>query len=278
MIRGMLLCFGSAKSSPGTTTLAVAMAARWPHPGSPPVVVELDAAGGDLGSRWATYDEPGLASLASGASGASDGPVGDGSAFVQHLRVGADVIVAPPSAAAAATVEELRLKGPGILRELAAVRPVFADLGRLDTQATVLGYLDKADELLLVARPEPAQLRHLRMRLPVLRRRCPAVRLVLVGDGPHEPEEIADYLQIEVATTIPYDPVAADIVAGRKRPRRWGQSGARREAGWTRRPLLAAARTFALTYQPNGDPESETAEAGSGTSTERARQTVEVTS
>ncbi|GAA1883916.1 hypothetical protein GCM10009687_60340 [Asanoa iriomotensis] len=274
----MLLCFGSVKSSPGTTTLAVAMAARWPHPGTPPVVVELDPAGGDLGSRWATYDEPGLASL---ASGVSDGPVGDGAAFVQHLRVGADVIVAPPSAAAAATVEELRLKGPSVLRELAAVRPVFADLGRLDTQATVLGYLDKADELLLVARPESAQLRHLRMRLPFLRRRCAAVRLVLVGDGPHEPEEIADYLQIEVAASIPYDPVAADIVAGRKRPRRWGQPGARREAGWTRRPLLAAARTFALTYRPNGDPESEmaeAAEAGAGTSTERARHTLEATS
>lgn len=254
----MLLCFGSAKGSPGATTLAVAMAARWPHPGPAPVVVEVDAAGGDLGSRWDTYDEPGLASLASGARG---GPIGDGAEFVQHLRVGADVIVSPPSDAAAATVEELRIKGPGVLRELAAVRPVFADLGRLDPQSPVLTYLDKADELLLVARPVSAELRHLRMRVPILRRRCPVVRLLLVGDGPHQPEEIADYLQVDVATTVPYDPVAADILAGRKRPHRWGQPEARREAGWTRRPLLAAARSFALTYRPPAAPAPASAES-----------------
>jgi hypothetical protein len=247
----MLLCFGSVKGSPGATSFALAMAARWPHPGPAPVVVEVDAAGGDLGSRWDTYDEPGLASLASGARG---GPVGDGSGFVQHLRVGVDVIVAPPGDAAAATVDELGIKGPGVLREFAAIRPVFADLGRLDPRSPVLAYLDEADELLLVARPVSAELRHLRMRVPILRQRCPVVRLVLVGDGPHAAEEIAHYLQIEVATAVPHDPVAADILAGRTRPRPWGQPGARREAGWTRRPLLAAARSFALTYRPPAAP------------------------
>ncbi|MGI5213356.1 hypothetical protein [Plantactinospora sp. CA-290183] len=232
------------------------------------MVVEVDAAGGDLGSRWDAYDEPGLASLASGAYG---GPIGDGAAFVQHLRVGADVILAPPSDAAAATVDELRVKGPSILRDLATVRPVFADLGRLDPRSPVLAYLDKAHELLLVARPESAQLRHLRMRVPVLRRHCPAVRLVLVGDGPHHPEEIADYLQIEVATTVPHDPVSADILTGRKRPRQWGQPGAQREAGWTRRPLLAAVRSFALTYRPTR-PASEVVTAAAGRNTTQAVQ------
>jgi hypothetical protein len=266
----MLLCFGSAKGSPGATTFAVAMAARWPHPGPAPVVVEVDAAGGDLGSRWDTYDEPGLASLASGARG---GPLGDGAEFVQHLRVGTDVIVAPPADAAAATLEELRIKGPGLLRELAAIRPVFADVGRLDPQSPVLTYLDKADELLLVARPVSAELRHLRMRVPILRQRCPVVRLVLVGDGPHQPEEIAHYLQIEVAAAVPHDPVAADILAGRMRPHRWGQPGSRREAGWTRRPLLAAARTFALTYPP----ESASSEGAERKTTTRARERLEAT-
>ena len=275
----MLLCFGSVKGSPGTTTLALAMAARWPHPGVPPVVVEVDAAGGDVGSRWDTYDEPGLASLASGSHA---GPIGDGAWFTQHLRVGADVIVAPPSDAAAATVEELRARGPGVLRELAAVRPVFADLGRLDARSPALGYLDKADELLLVARPVPEELRHLRMRVSILSRRCPAVCLVLVGDGPYHPDDIADYLQIEVAATVPYDPLAADILAGRKRPRRWGQPGARREAGWTRRPLLTAARTLTLAYRPSA-PTPDTTARRNATATRRnvtqaVRERLEVTS
>jgi hypothetical protein len=250
----MLLSFGSVKGSPGVTTFALAMAARWPHPGPAPVVVELDGAGGDVGSRWDTYDEPGLASLASGSKG---GPIGDGAEFVQRLRAGVDVVIAPPSDAAAATLEELGVKGPGVLREVAGTRPVFADLGRLDPQSPMLAYLDKADELLLVARPVPEEMRHLRMRVPILRQRCPVVRVVLVGNGPHRPEEVAAYLQLEVATVVPHDPLAADILAGRKRPRRWGQPDARREAGWTRQPLLAAARSFAFTYETTPAPAQE---------------------
>src|SRR6266508_3589558 len=118
----MLITFGSVKGSPGTTTWALALAARWPHADPPPV-----------------------------------------------------------------------------LQELAATRPVFADLGRLDPHSPLLSYLDKADELLLVAQPVPEQLRHLRARVPMLTGRCPLVRLVLVGAGPYRPDEIATYLDLPVA-------------------------------------------------------------------------------
>jgi MinD-like ATPase involved in chromosome partitioning or flagellar assembly len=48
----VLIVLGSAKGSPGVTTVAVAVAvaAPWPQPGAA-LVVELDLAGGDLGSR-----------------------------------------------------------------------------------------------------------------------------------------------------------------------------------------------------------------------------------
>lgn len=231
----MLITFGSVKGSPGATTWAVALAARWPHPGPAPVVVELDCAGGDLGSRWQVHDEPGLAGL---VTGVRHNPIGDGAEFVQRLPVGVDVVVAPPADAAAATVAEFASKGPAVLRELAATRPVFADLGRLDPQSPLLSYLDKADELLLVARPVAEELRHLRHRVPMLAGRCPLVRLVLAGAGPHRPDEIATYLDLPVAAVVPSDATGAAMLAGRKR----------RAMGWTRRPLLAAARTFALTY------------------------------
>jgi hypothetical protein len=233
----MLIGFGSVKGSPGATTWAVAMAARWPYAGPTPVVVELDVAGGDLGSRWHVHDEPGLAGL---VTAVRHQPVGTGADFVQQLPVGVDVVVAPPADAAAATVAEFAARGPAVLRELAAARPVFADLGRLDPQSPALSYVDMVDELLMVARPVAEGLRHLRARVPVLAGRCPLVRLVLVGTGPYRPAEIATYLQVPVAAVAPSDPVGAGILAGRKRP----------AMGWTRRPLLSAARTFALTYRP----------------------------
>jgi hypothetical protein len=231
----MLITFGSVKGSPGTTTWALALAARWPHAGPAPVVVELDCAGGDVGSRWQIHDEPGLAGL---VLGARHNPVGDGAEFVQRLPVGVDVVVAPPGEAAAATVAEFAARGPAVLRELAATRPVFADVGRLDPHSPLLSFLDKADELLLVARPVSEELRHLRTRAPMLAARCPLVRLVLVGDGPYRPDEIATYLDLAVAAVVPSDATGAAILAGRKR----------QAMGWTRRPLLAAARGFALTY------------------------------
>jgi len=230
-----LITYGSVKGSPGTTTWTLAMAARWPQPGPAPVVVELDAAGGDLGSRWHIHDEPGLAGL---VLGARHQPLGDGTEYVQRLPVGVDVVVAPPGDAAAATVAEFAARGPAVVRELAATRPVLADLGRLDPHTPLLSYLDKADELHLVARPVPDQLRHLRARVPLLTGRCPLVRLVLVGDGPYRPDEIATYLDLPVAAVVPWDSTGAAILAGRKR----------QAMGWTRRPLLAAARGLALTY------------------------------
>jgi len=237
----MLITFGSVKGSPGTTTWALALAARWPHADPTPVVVELDCVGGDLGSRWHIHDEPGLAGL---VTGVRHNPVGDGAEFVQRLPVGVDVVVAPPGDAAAATIAEFATRGPAVLQELAATRPVFADLGRLDPHSPLLSYLDKADELLLVAQPVPEQLRHLRARVPMLTGRCPLVRLVLVGAGPYRPDEIATYLDLPVAAVVPSDATGAAILAGRKR----------QAMGWTRRPLLAAARSLALTYDAEAAP------------------------
>jgi hypothetical protein len=254
----MLITFGSVKGSPGATTLALAMAARWPHPGPAPVVLELDGAGGDLGSRWHIHDEPGLAGL---VLGARHTPLGDGSEFVQRLPVGVDVVVAPPADAAAATITEFAARGPAVLLELAATRPVFADLGRLDPRSPLLPYLDKADELLLVARPVADQLRHLRGRVPMLAGRCPLVRLVLVGEGPYQPDEIATYLNLPVAAVVPVDSTGAAILAGRKR----------QAMGWTRRPLLAAACGLAVTYPAAVGPDTPAPQrlpAQAGTSVE----------
>lgn len=235
----MLIAYGSVKGSPGATTWALAMAARWPSGGPAPLVVELDPGGGDVGSRWRLHDNPGLAGM---VVADREAPLGGSDWFTQRVPLGVEVVAAPPADAAAAIIAEFsaRGRGPAALRELAATRPVFADLGRLAPHSAVLSYLDKADELLLVARPQPEQLRHLRARIAVLAERCALVRLVLVGAGPYPAEEIGDYLGVAVAAVAPVDRSGAAIVNG------YGRLG----WGWTRRPLLAAARTLALTYAP----------------------------
>jgi hypothetical protein len=230
----MLIGLGSVKGSPGVTTLASALAARWPDGGPRPVVVELDPAGGDVGSRWQAHDEPGLVGM---AVAAQSGPLGDAAGWVQHLSVGMDVIVAPCGDAAAATVADLAARSRDTLRELAGLRPVLADLGRLDPLSPALSFLDIADELLLLARFRLDGLRHLRPRIEALTKRCP-VRLVLVGRNDIALGEVSDYLGVPLAAVVPDDHAGADILAGR----------ARRSMGWTRRPLLTAARSIALSY------------------------------
>jgi len=178
-----------------------------------------------------------------------------------------EVVVAPPGDAAAATIAEFAAKGPAVLRDLAAARPVFADLGRLDPHSPVLSYVDEADELLLVARPVSEALRHLRTRVAMLAARCRLVRLVLVGDGPYRPEEIAAYLELTVAAVVPSDATGAAILAGRKR----------QAAGWTRRPLLAAARGLALTYDAAAVPVAGRDAAVTAATAARPATPVEVT-
>ncbi len=239
----MLICLGSVKGSPGVTTFAVALALRWPTADPPPLVVELDPAGGDLGTRWQTHEQPGLAGM---VVAARRGPLGDGGEWTQRLAIRAEgkesrwpqvhAIVAPPADGAAAAVSEFAAAGSAALAGLAAARTVLADLGRLDPDAPQLALLAKADQLLLVVRPTLDQVRHLATRLPVLRQHSRSIKLLLAGAGPYAAGEIAEHLGVPVVGTIPADPSSAAVLSG----------AAKAPMGWTRRPLLSAARTAAL--------------------------------
>jgi hypothetical protein len=237
----MLIVLGSVKGSPGVTGLAVALAARWPESGVP-LVVELDPAGGDLGSRWQLHDEPGLRNM---VSTARYGPLTDPADWSQRLPIAVDVVVGPAGQTAAHTVAAFGDAGPAAVRDLAATRPVLADAGRLDPGSPALAFLDKADLLLVLTRPRLEDVRHLKGVLPALTERCTAVQLVVSGEGPYAASEIGGYLQAEIAAVVGHDPAGADIVAGRRRT----------AMGWTRRQLFTAARTLALRLT-DGVPET----------------------
>src|SRR5690349_14561468 len=88
----MLVAVASFKGSPAVTSLAVALAARWPAPGA--VVVEADPAGGDLAFRFGLRREPGLSELAIDTRLGHQEP--DLLAYTQRLPIGVDVVFAPP--------------------------------------------------------------------------------------------------------------------------------------------------------------------------------------
>ncbi len=236
----MLIVLGSVKGSPGVTTLAVALAARWPAPALP-LVVELDPAGGDLGSRWQLPDTPGLRTL---VATAGQQPLTTPAHWSQRLPIAVDVVLGPPGTIAAHTVAAFGDAGPTTLRGLAATRPVLVDAGRLDPASPALDFLGVADLLLVLTRPRLDNLRHLHGALPALSARSRAVHLVVIGDGPYPMSEIGRYLQTPIAATIRHDPAGADIVAGRRRP----------ATGSSRRWLFTAARTLALTLTDADHP------------------------
>lgn len=238
-----MLAVVSAKGSPGATTLALGLAARWPRPGA--VVVEADPAGGDVLARFgrppaAPGREPGLAAMAlAGRAGrAEDSPDG----WLQPTAPGVEVIAAEPGAAAAASLEQLAARGPRLLRELGQRRPaVVVDGGRWDASSLANPLLAATDAVLLVIRPVLEQVRQAEVRLDGLRAVVPDVRLVAVGDTPWPPAEIATLLRVPLAGVVPVDRNGAGLLAGRLEPRRGWSSTL-----WTRRPLLRACRGIAL--------------------------------
>lgn len=231
----MLIALASVKGSPGVTSLAVALAARWPTEGA--VVVEADPAGGDLAFRFGHHRDPGLSAFAADTRG---GEPGRGlSAYAQRLAVGVDVVFAPAEPEAGQVVRLLAANGLGLLRAAAINRPVLVDVGRLEWGSPALPLACAADLLLVVTRAWPdafdaVQVRRDRLLgLPGMRA---AVRLVLAGDVPCPPREIAAVIGLPVAGEVPEDPRGAAVLTGRLRPDR----------GWTRLPYVRAAKALAM--------------------------------
>jgi hypothetical protein len=205
------VAFASARSSPGVTTAAVACASVWP---GRVWLVEAGEDGGSLAARFGLTLEPGLTSLAA-ASRHTPEKV-EVAVHVQPLpgidgRVG--VLVGPPSAEPAQAL--MRSAGRRLAGLLEGVdHPVLIDAGRLSAAPAAMALLRGMDRLLLVARPRLDELQTLAHRLPMLTALAPSVELLLVGDKPYTPGEVADTLAVNVAGVLADDEHAADALAG----------------------------------------------------------------
>ena len=212
----------------GVTTLAAALAATWPE-GRRVLLAELDPAGGTLAGASGWPPEPGIVSLAAAVRRRPDREAVWG--HCQHLPGGAAVLAGPASPERARSALALVAGVIGRLGELDA--EVLVDCGRLDPGSPVFATFTGADRAVLVARPSLGDLHVLATWLETHRPERP--ELVLVGDGPYPPAEVADALSISVLGMLPWDPPGASAAV----------SEAVSHRGLARSPLLRAARTLA---------------------------------
>lgn len=215
-----------SKGAPGATTAAVALATAWPGE-ERAVVVEADPDGGDIAARAGLSVEPGLASLVTACrrGHAPDTLLG----HTQELACGTRVVVGPPSPDEAAAA----LSGAATL--LPALRdardvPVIVDCGRLAARSPALPLVLDADVLVVVVRPRLDQLQHVAARLDGLRAEGSRPVILLVGERPYQPRDVARGLDVEVVGVLPDDARGATVTS----------RGAAMPGSW-RTPLLRAA-------------------------------------
>ncbi|GIM98249.1 hypothetical protein [Paractinoplanes toevensis] len=224
----MLVVVGSIKGSPGVTSLALGLASRWPDTGS--LLVEADSDGGDLAARFGVNPEPGLAALALAIRSSGPDTVAlEG--FAQRLRVDAEVVLAPPSDAAAPAVEQLAASVP-MLGRAAVHRSVIVDVGRLSRRSPLAPVVQAADHVVVVATPNLADLTQVFSRLQRLRATARGhVWVWLSGAGPYDEAEVSADLSVAVLGTVGRDKVGAGMLTGRYLT----------APGWWRSPMVRAA-------------------------------------
>lgn len=207
-----LFVLASAKASPGVTTTALALAATWPVDRQVQVV-EADADGGTLAARLSLPSEPGLATLAVSSRRSL---TCDDLAAHRQQPAGSDVevVVAPPSAEQARRALALAVEPLAQVLVDLPDTDTFVDVGRLRPGGEVEPLLRTADAVLVVCRPRVDEVQHLPARLRALRPTLARVGLLLVGDRPYPPAEVAAALDTEVVAVLADDRRAAHALVG----------------------------------------------------------------
>ncbi|TKG60927.1 carbon monoxide dehydrogenase maturation protein [Prauserella endophytica] len=266
----MLIALCSVKGSPGVTTLAVALAVKWPQTESTRrLVAEVDPSGGDLAMRFGLPASPGLVSLAAAARRTRDPAVAW--EHTQTLPSGASVLVAPPGGAhARAALSTLATAPDGPLLPAVAQEPgvvVLADCGRVDPGSPAEAIARRADALVLVTGTQGDDLAHTAVRLGELARWTPRPGLLLAGDG-YPTADVERELGIPAIGRIPHDPAAAATLTGHRPP----PARRRRTGGGLAHHAATLARTLAGPTAPAASRSATTPAGVPGVPAQQVRQ------
>ena len=228
----MILVTCSAKHSPGASTLALALTCALTTEAdvTPPLLVEADAAGGDLAARLGLPTDPGLASLAAASRHGGDAAVW---LHANPLPAGGAVVVAPTDPVRC--LSSIRAIGARLATMLEpAVSDVVIDVGRIPGPSA-LPALGRRDWVLVACRPDLAGIEHTRRLVSGLRADAPAplnVAVVMVGNRPYGPADATAAMDGIPAVAVPIDAAGvASLLGGPDRRAR-------------RTPLVRAARSL----------------------------------
>ncbi|MEP4592542.1 MAG: hypothetical protein ABJ381_12160, partial [Ilumatobacter sp.] len=200
----------STRSSPGATSLGIALGAAFAHRGVRPLLIEADPAGGVIGLRFAMSADPSLRTLwADMRRGFSAELVQQNSA---DLR-GVDCLLAPTDPALAARA--LEHVAPVLAREVGGLRrPVVIDLGRLSDSSPALPLVACATHVPVVTRPRVEDVQSLLYGTRLLEAHGRRPSIVSIGDGPHHPAEVATLAGLPLAAVLPDDRTVASAFTG----------------------------------------------------------------
>lgn len=264
-----LIAVGSVAGAPGVTTTALALAAVWPveaDGGVRPVMVEMDASGGDLMIRYGLPPSPSLLDVAAVVGQPQPGSV-LGAASELPCGGGVRAVVAVPGRGPCR--EAVRLlageAGRRVLRGDDHDRgTVLLDVGRLGEDVEPL--LDAADQVVLVARGGAEALTHVSAYGLDACSYAGRLLLAVVGPCPYSPEEIAKALGTEPVLFLPWDAKSVAVMNSLK-------PTALRAAGFRPPPLMAGARLLAeqLTGPPQDGIRWRAAGGGSGAEDSRGQ-------
>lgn len=228
-----VLVFGSAKGSPGVTTTVLALAAIWPQDREP-FVFEGDPSGGDIVARLASLegDSGGLRDAPSTVQLAAASRRGlNAIALMEHAQrlpgIGeVRALVSSPSAFASSTALA-ELVNADITRHLAEMttHDVLLDIGSVQSGSPALALLRAARWLHVVARPTLESILHTRELVVAVGGMGVRCGVVVVGDRPYSPLDVAQASGAPLIGSLPFDPVGAAALAGEARnPKILGRS------------------------------------------------------
>ena len=205
-----VVALASTRSSPGVTSLTVGLAFVWQQLRAEPLLIEADPTGGVIGLRFNLSADPSLATLS------SDLRRGYDPARVQNNTLdlhGVRCLLAPVDPLHTSRVLE---RSAGVLAaELPSFRrPTLIDIGRIWSGSPALPLAEIADNVLLVCRPRVDEVQSMLFGIRLLKSRHCRISLVLVGDRPHHPDEIADLAGVPLAAVIPDDRALAGALGG----------------------------------------------------------------
>ncbi len=189
-----LVIVGSAKGSPGATTLAVAVAQCWPGSAT---VVECDLAGGDLAARFDLSPTPNLVDLVARMDETSADPW---HGVRQGVPGDAGVVVG----GVADWEVTGRINWADLGEYLATPdQLVIADVGRIGAgPIEVFGPLAKS--IVLVAQRELSAVAHVKGIVEWVRDTAPKtpLALALVGEGPWSDQEVSMSVGVQVLASV----------------------------------------------------------------------------